>query len=167
MDRLIEECVADDVLVGLRPAQKGARSKCGDNWRQRKGRQHGGDEKPRKYPQRSLREETPRIPGLLKALRHEKAADRKKHKDGDKTRIDWLPVNQINHSLSCVPSATRNECENTTEAAATNRSASKLLCLAPSNRCPSRGYTVIRRATRSRCQVASPKAISQALARLK
>src|SRR5215831_10686044 len=51
-------------------------------------------------------------------------------------KIDWLPVSRISHSWSCVPSAIKNECEKTTAAAATRRSASKLFCLLPPIRCP-------------------------------
>ena len=50
----------------------------------------------------------------------------KKTKTPTRPRIDWLPVSQISGSWSCVPSAIRKECEKTTEAAATRRSASKL-----------------------------------------
>src|SRR3954454_17936310 len=51
----------------------------------------------------------------------------KNTKTPTRPKTDWLPLSQTKGSLASVPSAIRKECENTTDSAASSRSASKLL----------------------------------------
>ena len=53
----IEQGVADDVSVRLRPAEIGAGLQGGDEWREHEGRQQGGDEEAGKDAQGPLGEE--------------------------------------------------------------------------------------------------------------
>ena len=74
---LVEQRVADDIAIGRRLAEIGAEIEGGDERRQHKSRQQGGDKQAGENAQRPLGHKTQRVGGVLKALRDQKPADRK------------------------------------------------------------------------------------------
>ena len=73
-----------------------------------KGRHQGGDEQTGKDAQRPLGEKMQRVGGLLEALRHEKAADRKEHEDAGETE-DRLVAGQKDQRLVVLRALARSE----------------------------------------------------------
>jgi hypothetical protein len=82
---LIEQGVADDVLVRLQSGQIPGQREIGDDRPQHQGGDERGHEQAGKYAQRPLGEKLPGVRRSLEALRYEKAADGKEHKDAGET----------------------------------------------------------------------------------
>ena len=79
MHALIEQRIAEDILVRFRSPEVCAEREAGDERPQNESRDQCGSEQTRKDAQCPLREIMQRVRGLLEALRHEKSADREEH----------------------------------------------------------------------------------------
>ncbi len=81
MDCRAQQSVANHIAIRCRLAEIGARLQGRHERRQNKCRQQGRDKQTGEDTQRALRHKPQRVPGVLKALRHQKAANCKEDKD--------------------------------------------------------------------------------------